>query len=249
MSSVPHLAGTEQDLDQAQWVHDRFVEFGLDRVKVVPYHVLLSYPEMDKPNIVYLKRNDEIVFNTTGKQTKLYADEEDSPFVAPNFNAYSGGKGPTESVRRFSYRRFEFVFDQTLLKFLLQTGLVYVHYGQESDYEYLARENIDVTGYIVLARYGKSFRGNIVGVLVVFNVVAIISSRNMQKYVFSFTGRLGSKEGGERRTTLLGSKGFRPKRTRRDLPRFLVDAGNGRSVWHCSFDQRRSFNSILSSHW
>ena len=37
--------------------------------------------------------------------------------------------------------------------------LVYVNYGIPQDYEYLAKHNIDVKGRIVIARYGKSWRG------------------------------------------------------------------------------------------
>ena len=44
----------------------------------------------------------------------------------------------------------------------LQGELVYVHYGLESDFDYVASVGINVTGRIVLARYGLTFRGNIV---------------------------------------------------------------------------------------
>src|SRR5581483_7062732 len=37
--------------------------------------------------------------------------------------------------------------------------LVYVNYGVPDDYEQLARHGIDVTGKIVIARYGGSWRG------------------------------------------------------------------------------------------
>ena len=34
-----------------------------------------------------------------------------------------------------------------------------MNYGTPEDYEYLARQNIDVKGKIVISRYGKSWRG------------------------------------------------------------------------------------------
>ena len=37
--------------------------------------------------------------------------------------------------------------------------LVYVNYGVPEDYEYLKQQGIDVKGKIVIARYGKSWRG------------------------------------------------------------------------------------------
>ena len=90
LASVPHLAGTKQDLEQANWVADRFREYGLDEVTVAPYQVLLSYPKLDKPNKVYLMDEaGNAVFTTSGTQTPIYADEESSTEVMPNFNAYS----------------------------------------------------------------------------------------------------------------------------------------------------------------
>lgn len=80
--------------------HDQFVDSGLDEVMLVPYDVLLSYPDMEQPNKVHLmlKSQSEPVFSTSGKQTPLFAPEESSKLVAPNFNAYSGRAGITESV-------------------------------------------------------------------------------------------------------------------------------------------------------
>lgn len=39
-------------------------------------------------------------------------------------------------------------------------GLVYVNYGREKDFERLKELNVSVEGHIVIARYGKIFRGN-----------------------------------------------------------------------------------------
>ena len=101
MSSVPHLAGTDQDLEQAVWLRDQFLDSGLDRATVVPYHVLLSYPDMEKPNKVYLMDSSgQPNFTTSGRQTPLFAQEEYSDLVAPNFNAYSG-TGTIETVHIF----------------------------------------------------------------------------------------------------------------------------------------------------
>lgn len=90
LTSVPHLAGTDQDLEQAEWLRQNFEDFGLDQAIVVPYEVLLSYPDMTQPNRVYLMNGTEAVFTTVGLQEPLFAEEENSTLVAPNFNAYSG---------------------------------------------------------------------------------------------------------------------------------------------------------------
>jgi N-acetylated-alpha-linked acidic dipeptidase len=90
LASVPHLAGTAQDLEQAEWMRNKFLEFGLDEASVVPYQVLLSYPNKDKLNKVYLmNETGDAVFTTSGTQTPIYSPEEYSPDAAPNFNAYS----------------------------------------------------------------------------------------------------------------------------------------------------------------
>ena len=88
------MAGTEQDFEQAEWLRQNFEDFGLDQAYVVPYEVLLSYPDMTQPNKVYLMNGTEAVLTTAGRQEPLYAEEEYSPLVAPNFNAYSGTGSP-----------------------------------------------------------------------------------------------------------------------------------------------------------
>jgi hypothetical protein len=82
--------GTDQDLEQAEWLRQNFEDFGLDQAIVVPYQVLLSYPHMTQPNKVYLMDGTVANFTTSGLQEPLYAEEENSTLVAPNFNAYSG---------------------------------------------------------------------------------------------------------------------------------------------------------------
>lgn len=48
----------------------------------------------------------------------------------------------------------------------LQGDLVYVNYGRTEDFFQLEREmGINVTGKIVIVRYGKIFRGNKVAVI------------------------------------------------------------------------------------
>jgi len=88
---VPHLAGTAQDLSQANWVHKKFLDYELDEAYVVPYEVLLSYPNWTLPNKIYvLDASGSVRYNTSGRQPPLHSEEESSPLAAPNFNAYSG---------------------------------------------------------------------------------------------------------------------------------------------------------------
>ena len=86
------MAGTVQDLEQAEWVRKRFIEAGLDEAKVVPYDVLLSYPRPGTVNTVSLidKQTNVVNFTTIGLQPQLGTPQNVYDQVLANFNAYSG---------------------------------------------------------------------------------------------------------------------------------------------------------------
>ena len=54
MTSHPHLAGTPADLEQAEQLKQIWLDQGLDRVDIVGYNVLLSYPKDGDPNVISL---------------------------------------------------------------------------------------------------------------------------------------------------------------------------------------------------
>lgn len=133
---LPHLAGTEQNLRYAEEIRDEWLQFGLDSAELVPYDVLLSYPNKSQPN--YISIVDGLgreVFNTSLAEPAP-AGYEDVPNVVPPYSAFSA-KGRPEG------------------------DLVYVNYGRTEDFFQLEREmGVNVTGRIVIVRYGKIFRGN-----------------------------------------------------------------------------------------
>ncbi|KAG7251459.1 hypothetical protein CRUP_037538, partial [Coryphaenoides rupestris] len=51
-SRLPHLAGTKQNLVYAEQIKEEWLSFGLDSVEMVPYDVLLSYPNKSQPNYI-----------------------------------------------------------------------------------------------------------------------------------------------------------------------------------------------------
>lgn len=55
LSDKPHLAGQKENEDLAVMLKDQWLEAGLDHVTLTPYHVLLSYPDMDDLNYVELR--------------------------------------------------------------------------------------------------------------------------------------------------------------------------------------------------
>ena len=91
LTSVPHVAGTVRDREQAEWLKDRFMESGLDEAKTVPYEVLLSYPRSDGVvnRVSLIDSQGNVQFETVGRQKPLGPPEEFLDEVQVNFNAYS----------------------------------------------------------------------------------------------------------------------------------------------------------------
>uniref|UniRef100_A0A8C3PPD4 Glutamate carboxypeptidase 2 n=1 Tax=Calidris pygmaea TaxID=425635 RepID=A0A8C3PPD4_9CHAR len=135
-TQLPHLAGTKENLHLAQQVQAEWKEFGLDSVQLVHYDVLLSYPDDTKPN--YIAITDEHgneIFNTSLSEPPP-PGYESVRNVVPPYSAFSAQGMP-------------------------EGELVYVNYGRTEDFFTLEREmGINCTGKIVIARYGKIFRGN-----------------------------------------------------------------------------------------
>lgn len=135
-TQLPHLAGTEQNLKYAEQIMKEWQMFGLDSVEMVPYDVLLSYPNESQPN--YISIVDHLgneIFNTSLAEPVPQGYEDISNIVPP-YSAFSA-KGQPEG------------------------DLVYVNYGRTEDFSQLQRVmGINVTGKIVIVRYGKIFRGN-----------------------------------------------------------------------------------------
>ncbi|XP_051965869.1 N-acetylated-alpha-linked acidic dipeptidase 2 [Xyrauchen texanus] len=133
---LPHLAGTQQNLDLAELIRDEWLKFGLDSVNVVPYDVLLSYPNKTSPNYISIvDHQGKEIFNTSLAEP-VPQGYEDVADIVPPYSAFSA-KGQPEG------------------------DLVYVNYGRTEDFFKLERElGINCTGKIVIARYGKIFRGN-----------------------------------------------------------------------------------------
>ncbi|XP_055272160.1 N-acetylated-alpha-linked acidic dipeptidase 2 isoform X1 [Moschus berezovskii] len=135
-TKLPHLAGTEQNLLLAKKIQSQWKKFGLDSAELVHYDVLLSYP--NETNASYISVTDEHgteIFNTSYTEPPPDGYENVKNIVPP-YNAFSPPGVP-------------------------EGELIYVNYARTEDFFKLEREmNVNCTGKIVIARYGKIFRGN-----------------------------------------------------------------------------------------
>jgi N-acetylated-alpha-linked acidic dipeptidase len=130
LTAEPHVAGTKEDYATAVYVRDQIRSYGISS-DLKEYEVLLPYPK--QPAIVELISPHRETL--TAKEAVIPEDPSSSnPKIIPLFNGYS----PSGEVT---------------------APLVYVNYGLPPDYEALKKLGIDVTGKIVIARYGNSFRG------------------------------------------------------------------------------------------
>ncbi len=131
LSAHPHNVGSEYDKNNAEWLLGNFKEFGLD-AHIETFTVLFPTP---KERLVELV--DGGPHFTAKLQEPPVPEDPTSNQTAeqlPTYNAYSIDGDVT-------------------------APLVYVNYGMPEDYEVLERRGISVKGAIVIARYGRTWRG------------------------------------------------------------------------------------------
>ncbi len=129
MSEAPHHAGSPGSRKVADYVLSQFKSWGLN-ASIEQFEALMPYPT---ERVLELVGSDKYVAKL---QEPPVSEDKDStdPGGLPPFNAYSADGDVT-------------------------ADLVYVNYGIPDDYEQLAKLDVDVKGKIVIARYGKSWRG------------------------------------------------------------------------------------------
>jgi len=130
LASVPRLAGTPTDRRMADWVAGQLKEAGL-KVEVSEYQVWLPYPV----SISVEALAPEPYKCRLREAGNLIDPDTTMPGVVMPYNAFS----PSGSA---------------------EGELVYVNYGLREDYEALEKLEVPVKGRIVIARYGRGFRGD-----------------------------------------------------------------------------------------
>ncbi|KAK3101739.1 hypothetical protein FSP39_005989 [Pinctada imbricata] len=134
LTDKPRKAGTENQAEVTKFVHNTFLRHGFDSERVA-YNVLLSYPRPGVNTTVTLldEKDNELLKTSPIEEDLENINNDDESFKA--YNGYS----PSGDV---------------------EGDLIYAEYGRKRDFEKLKENGIDVTGKIVIIKYGKIFRGN-----------------------------------------------------------------------------------------
>ncbi len=130
MSAHPHHVGSPGDKAVTDYIYNQYKSWGFD-VNIETFYVLFPTPKYR-----LLEMTAPTAFKASLMELPLKEDatSNQTKEQLPTFNCYS----PDGDV----------------------TGeLVFVNYGLPEDYEYLNRLGIDVRGKIVIAKYGRSWRG------------------------------------------------------------------------------------------
>ncbi len=130
LTARPHHAGTPANEETANYYAERLREFGFDEVVFYRYEALLPRPVSREVTLLEPERYELKLAEPAIPEDPDSAQKG----VLPPFNAYSADGDVTADV-------------------------VYVNYGIPADYKVLDSLGISVKGKIVIARYGKSWRG------------------------------------------------------------------------------------------
>ncbi len=130
LSARPHHVGSAYDKDNAEWILSKFKEWGLD-AQIETFEVLFPTPKFRALEMVAPEKFTAKLAESTVQADPTSGQHDEQ---LPTYNAYSIDGDVT-------------------------APLVYVNYGVPDDYEQLDRLGISVKGAIVIARYGRSWRG------------------------------------------------------------------------------------------
>jgi N-acetylated-alpha-linked acidic dipeptidase len=130
LTARPHHVGSPYDKDNAEWLQAQLKSYGLD-ASIEVFDALFPTPKSRKLELL-----GPVKFTARLEEPALKIDptSDQKDEQLPTYNAYSKDGDVTAPV-------------------------VYVNYGSPADYEQLDALGISVKGAIVIARYGKVWRG------------------------------------------------------------------------------------------
>jgi N-acetylated-alpha-linked acidic dipeptidase len=131
LTAAPHVAGSKEDHDTAEFVAAKFRAAGLETA-IVPYVAWMNLPKEIR---VTATGADRTVLMTGPTPEHVAGDRyDDDPRVVMPFNSSSPSGDVTADV-------------------------VYANYGRPEDFAALDKLGVSVKGKIVLVRYGGNYRG------------------------------------------------------------------------------------------
>jgi N-acetylated-alpha-linked acidic dipeptidase len=130
LTQSPHVAGSPEDKETAEYVAKKFREAGLE-TEVVEYKVWFNYPSEIS---VDMTAPAGVEMHGPHREHVEGDPFQDDPRVITPYN----GMSPSGDV---------------------EAEVVYANYGSPEDFDNLKRLNVDVRGKIVIVRYGENFRG------------------------------------------------------------------------------------------
>ncbi|XP_050216841.1 probable glutamate carboxypeptidase LAMP1 [Mercurialis annua] len=133
----PHVAGTQANEEAATYVMSTLASYNV-KSHIVSYEVSLTYPvsrSLTLTNLPTAQQSIRFDLNQETYDGDPYADVADE--ILPTFHAYAKSGNVIGPV-------------------------AYVNYGRVEDYSELKEMGVNVSGSVVLARYGKIYRGDIV---------------------------------------------------------------------------------------
>jgi N-acetylated-alpha-linked acidic dipeptidase len=129
LTSQPHMAGTEASHQVAEWLRDQYRSFGFD-AEIVTYSAWIAHP----------------------REVKL-------ELIAPSKKALATPEQPVEADKDSSDSRAVMAFNTYSPSGEVTAPVVYVNYGTPEDYADLNTLGVSAEGKIVIARYGRNYRG------------------------------------------------------------------------------------------
>lgn len=141
-SSHQHrTSNVDWDINAIRFIQSEFTKYGLDKVQVEDYNVVVTSPDPSNPNRL------EVV--STAGEVKLNMTFDQGQRSNVNMTRRESGRGESVSGDRV------YPYVSMSPSGTVQGSLVYGHYGRLTDLTAVRRSNVTIKGKILLLRLGK----------------------------------------------------------------------------------------------
>ena len=90
LTAKPHVAGTPGNRDLAELIYKQWKGYNFDKVELLNYTVLVSYPNSTARNALKLMDGSDVIYEAHTDAEPPLTPGEDDPDVIPPYLAYSG---------------------------------------------------------------------------------------------------------------------------------------------------------------